>query len=253
MNHATSSIRIFPDLASLSQAAADHVCELARAAIQARGRFSLVLSGGSTPKGTYALLTQAELDWPRIHVFFGDERCVPPDHPDSNYHMARQALLDHIPIPQENIHRMRGEIPAEQAAAEYEQSLRDFFHNASSNRGSKPRHQNSFDLVLLGMGEDGHTASLFPGSPALHEKERWVAAVPHDQPPPPQVMRISLTLPIINAATQVTFLVSGEKKAAILKRALAAPSASQPTLPAQMVHPSNGNLLWLVDRAAKSL
>jgi 6-phosphogluconolactonase len=250
MNHATSNIRIFPDLSSLSKAAADHICELARAAIQARGRFSLVLSGGSTPKMTYDLLTGAGLDWTRIHAFFGDERCVPPDHPDSNYRMARLTLLDRVPIQQENIHRMRGEILPEQAAAEYEQTLRDFFHTA--NRGSKPNNPNSFDLVLLGLGEDGHTASLFPSSPALQEKERWVVAVPHVGPPEPQVTRISLTLPVINAADQVTFLAAGEKKAAILKRALASPSPSQPLLPVQMVHPSSGNLLWLVDQAAKS-
>jgi 6-phosphogluconolactonase len=252
MNHATSNIRIFPDLSSLSKAAADHIRELARAAIQARGRFSLVLSGGSTPKMTYDLLTQAELDWTRIHAFFGDERCVPPDHPDSNYRMARQTLLDHVPIPDENVHRMRGEISPERAAAEYEQTLRDFFHAAGAKRGSKLHDPNSFDLVLLGLGEDGHTASLFPGSPALQEKERWVVAIPHDGPPPPQVTRISLTLPVINAAAQVNFLVAGEKKADILKCVLAAPSTSHPMLPAQMVHPSSGNLHWLIDRAAKS-
>jgi len=252
MNQATSNIRVFPDLASLSQAAADHICELAGEAIQARGRFSLVLSGGSTPKGTYELLTQAELDWTRIHVFFGDERCVPPEHPDSNYRMAQRTLLVHIPVPKENVHRMRGEILPEQAAAEYEQTLRDFFNAADANQPSTISNPQSFDLVLLGMGQDGHTASLFPGSPILQEKVRWVATVSHDQPPPPRVMRISLTLPVINAAAQVTFLVAGESKAAILKRVLAPPSPLQPPLPAQMVQPAGGDLLWLVDRAAQS-
>jgi 6-phosphogluconolactonase len=251
MSHATSNIKIFPNLSSLSQAASDHICKLAGKAIQARGRFSLVLSGGSTPKGTYGLLTHASLDWARIHVFWGDERCVPPEHPDSNYQMACQALLDYVPIPQENIHRMRGEIPPGKAAADYEQILRHFFAAAGDNPPSRIQNPHSFDLVLLGMGEDGHTASLFPGSPVLQEKERWVVAVPHDQPPPPLVTRVSLTLPIINAAAQVTFLVEGEKKAAILERVLAAPSPSQPALPAQMIQPLSGNLLWLVDRAAK--
>jgi len=244
MNRTISNTKIYPDRARLAQAAAEHITGLARSAIRVRGRFSLALAGGSTPTDTYRLLASADLDWEHIHVFWGDERCTPPDHPDSNYRMARLALLDGVPIPPENIRRMRGEIPPEQAAAEYEQILRDFF---APMTGSKPR---SFDLVLLGMGGDGHTASLFPDTPALEEKQRWVVAVPHEVPPAPLVTRLSLTLPAINAAAQVTFLVAGAGKADRLQEALAPPPSGRPALPVQRVRPTHGSLLWLVDRAA---
>ncbi|MBN1148015.1 MAG: 6-phosphogluconolactonase [Anaerolineales bacterium] len=250
MIRATSNIRIFADRERLAQAAAGHIAGLANRATQARRRFSLALAGGSTPAETYRLLANAELDWEHIHVFWGDERCTPPDHPDSNYRMARLALLDHVPIPAQNVQRMRGEISPKQAAAEYEQILRDFFALAGGARRSTPSNPQTFDLVLLGMGADGHTASLFPAAPALEEKERWVVAVPHESPPAPLVTRLSLTLPAINAAAQVVFLVAGADKASRLQEALSPPCPSQPALPVQRVRPASGDLLWLIDHAA---
>ena len=157
-------IKIHPDPTSLARAAADHFVSLAVEAIAVRGRFAVVLSGGSTPKASYAVLATderaARVDWSRVYVFWGDERCVPPDHPDSNFRMARQALLDRVPIPSGNVHRMRGELDPAQAAADYQQALLRFFAISS---GDTP----SFDLILLGMGDDGHTASLFPGTSAI--------------------------------------------------------------------------------------
>lgn len=243
-----AKVEVHPNGASLARATAEHFVDLANRCINEGGLFSVALAGGSTPKAVYARLAGEELDWGSVHIFWGDERCVPPDHPDSNYLMARKALLDHIPIPPENVYRMRGEIPPEQAAAEYEQELRDFFAGSNGHQPSAFSYQPTFDLILLGMGEDGHTASLFPGTSVLEEKERWVVAVPHETPPPPLVSRLSLTLPAINAAAQVTFIVAGGGKAAILKQALSPPS--RPILPTQMIQPAHGDLLWLVDQAA---
>jgi len=240
-------VRLHPNPSLLAVSAARHFLELAQAAIASRGRFNVALSGGSTPRPMYELLASQHiaplLDWSNVHVFWGDERCVPPDHPDSNYHMAWETLLSHVPIPSENIHRMRGEAEPESTAIEYEQLLRKTFL-------IDMELLTTFDLVLLGLGEDGHVASLFPGSPALGESERWVVTVDHTQPPPPLAKRLTLTLPMLNAATQVTFLVAGAGKAQILKRVWAAPLNDQPALPAQLVQPVSGNLLWLVDEAA---
>jgi 6-phosphogluconolactonase len=165
-----TAIRILPDPAALADAAARHVVEQARAAIDARGRFSLTLSGGSTPRELHLRLASPPLkdqvDWPNVHIFFGDERCVPPDDPQSNYRMAHETLLSKVPIRPENVHRMRGELPPEEAAQAYEAELKAFFGS------EQPR----LDLVLLGMGDNGHTASLFPGLSAVHEQRRWVVA-----------------------------------------------------------------------------
>src|ERR1051326_6588109 len=165
-----TAIRVLPDAAALADAAARHIVGLGQAAIDARGAFSIALSGGSTPRELHRRLANAplvsQLDWPRVHVFFGDERCVPPDHPDSNYRMASETLLSHVPVLDAHVHRMRGEIPPEEGAVEYEQELRAFF------AGEPPR----LDLILLGMGDNGHTASLFPGLQAVHEQTRWVVA-----------------------------------------------------------------------------
>jgi 6-phosphogluconolactonase len=177
------------------------------------------------------------VDWARVHVFWGDERCVPPDHPESNYRLAREALLDHVPLPPANVHRIPTEQEPVQAAADYEQTLRRFF-----GPGSVPR----FDLVLLGLGTDGHTASLFPGTPAVHEYERWVVAHYVSSLP---AWRVTLTPAVLNAADQVTFLVAGEEKAGALKQVLAGPYQPD-VLPAQVVRPAGGSLLWLVDDAA---
>jgi len=258
-NHKMTDIKIYQDRENLARAAAEHIIESGTTAIQNRGQFSLALAGGSTPKAAYDLLASDEyaqrLDWKRVHIFWGDERCVPSEHPDSNYRMARQSLLDHVPIPAKNIHRMRAEEEPIKAALEYEGSLRTFFsmqpdHSSDPNVGSAGRK--SFDLVLLGMGDDGHTASLFPSSDALNESVCWVTAVEHTNPPPPLVTRLTLTLPAINAASQVTFLVAGASKSQSLKHVLSPTDQSSPTLPAQLVQPLNGHLFWLVDEAAYS-
>ena len=242
------SLEVLPDDHSLSRALAERFVQSAMKAIAGEGRFSVALAGGSTPRAAYALLASApyagRLDWSCIHLFWGDERCVPPEHPHSNYRMASQVLLEQVPIPPGNVHRMRGEAPPTQAAAEYQEILRRFFDPQSTN-GDLPL----FDLLLLGMGEDGHVASLFPGSPALQVTDRWVVAVEHHQPPPPLVIRLSLTLPAINAAREVVFAVAGESKAARLKQVLS-PGSSEVALPAQLVRPRSGRLLWLVEQAA---
>jgi 6-phosphogluconolactonase len=214
------------------------------AAATAAGRpFTLALSGGSTPLALYRLLAGPageRLPWPAVHVFWGDERAVPPGHPDSNYRAARETLLDHVPLPPANVHRVptEGGDPA-RAAAAYAAELRRFFGLA---RGGWPR----FELVLLGLGADGHTASLFPGSAVLGERRRLVAA--------PWVeglgaFRVTLTPPVFNHARAVAFLVSGAAKAASLVRALAAEGSAEET-PARLIRPRAGELLWLVDRAA---
>ena len=237
-----TEIKVAPDSSTLADWAAGEFVTLAGQALQVGSRFSVALAGGSTPRQLYTRLTAARLDWKKIHFFWGDERCLPPDHKDSNYRMAREALLNYISIPLENIHRIPGELPVKDAAREYAQDLRRYFGSLT------PR----FDLVLLGLGSDGHTASLFPGKPTVNETTRWVAAVVHDLPPPPLVDRVTLTLPVLNAATHVLFLVSGMEKAGILARVLQGPY--QPDLlPAQGVRPVKGNLLWLVDQDAAGL
>ena len=234
-----NEFRAYPDAASLARAAAEHFITLATAAIAARGQFVVALSGGSTPRATYTLLARdefaARVDWPRVHVFWGDERCVPPDHPESNYRMARETLLDKIPIPAENVHRIRGELPPDQAATAYQAEL-----EAVLGAGGR------FDLILLGMGEDGHTASLFPGTAAIHEQTRWVVAHYVDKL---SVWRVTLTPVVINAAAHVTFLVSGAGKAERLREVLDGPHQPD-VLPVQIVRPTDGRLLWLADAAA---
>jgi 6-phosphogluconolactonase len=242
---------VLPDYSRLMEAAAEHFVKAAVESIDRRGRFSVALSGGSTPLGLYTLLSAPELvrslNWSKTHCFWSDERCVPPDHPDSNYRMAKQVLLDRVPVPEENIHRIPGELGFEKAAAEYEYELLSFFD--SDNHSLKSP---SFDLILLGMGEDGHTASLFPGSPTLEIQDRWMAGVEHQGPPDPQVNRVSLTFKAINAAHQVIFLVSGERKAETLAMVMY-PDPNLPLLPAARVAPQSGKLLWLVDQAAAEL
>jgi 6-phosphogluconolactonase len=234
-----AEIRTYPDAASLARAAAEHFVTLATQAMTARGRFVVALSGGSTPRAAYTLLASdefvARVDWPRVHVFWGDERCVPPDHAESNYRMARETLLDKIPIPAENIHRIQGELPPDQAATAYQAEL-----EAVLGAGGR------FDLILLGMGEDGHTASLFPGTTALHEQTRWVVAHYVDKL---SAWRVTLTPVAINAAAHVTFLVSGAGKAERLREVLDGPHQPD-VLPAQIVRPTDGRLLWLADAAA---
>jgi 6-phosphogluconolactonase len=229
---------IVEDKNKLARTGADLMIAQAQAAFRENRQFSIALSGGSTPAMMYKLLAEAPLDWANIHLFWSDERCVPPDHPESNYRMAFESLISHINIPLKNVHRIFGEIPPDLAGDQYEQELHAFF-------GMLPR----FDLILLGLGEDGHTASLFPTSPAVNERSRWVTAVPHDVPPLPLVTRVTLTLPILNQAHQVIFLVSGKGKAARLAEVLNTPEGST-LLPASMVRPDDGELLWLMDQAA---
>ena len=249
-----NQIHILVDPRALAQASADHFVTQAAQAIAQQGFFAVALSGGSTPQATYRLLATEEyagrINWPLVHVFWTDERCVPPDDPLSNYRMARDALLEHVPLPPRNIHRMKGEIAPEVGAAEYETSLRSFFSRSPFGRiDSGASTIPPFDLVLLGLGADGHTASLFPGTTAVREKVRWVIA--HHISTLDQ-WRLTLTLPIINAAAQVTFIVSGTAKADTLRRVLTGPWSPN-AFPAQVVQPASGRLLWLVDAEAGSL
>jgi 6-phosphogluconolactonase len=239
-----SQIRIFKDIEALSQAAAVQFVELAGAAIDQRGQFLVALSGGGTPQRLFQLLAAApyrdQVVWAKVHVFWGDERCVPPNDRGSNYGQANQALLKHVPLPAENIHRVKGELEPKAASDDYAKILGGFAETGTP----WPR----FDLIHLGMGEDGHTASLFPGSdPQAGADSLSLAVMGHYQGRPAQ--RITLTLPVINGARQVTFLVAGENKAETLEKVLHGPSLPR-QVPAQRVQPENGQLTWLVDEAA---
>jgi 6-phosphogluconolactonase len=229
-------------------AASELFVRTADVAMRARGRFVVSLSGGSTPNALYELLaTEAfarRIDWTRVDVFWGDERCVPPDDPASNYRSARERLLDRIPIPTERVHRVRGEDEPVAAAAAYERELRATFATPDGPPRTSPGAH--FDLVLLGLGHDGHTASLFPGTAPVHEPTRWVVA--HDVAAA-SMWRITLTPLVLNAAAEVAFLVAGSEKAGILRRVLEGPR--QPNvLPSQAIAPSAGCLRWLLDADA---
>jgi 6-phosphogluconolactonase len=237
---------ISPGVARAVRAAAERVVAIAQQAIAARGLFSLALAGGSTPKALYQLLAgdefRAQIDWSKAHIFFGDERAVPTHHEYSNARMAREALLDYVPIPRDNIEYMVADAPDLDASARaYEMQL----------RGVAGR----LDLVLLGMGDDGHTASLFPGYDALEESERWCVAT-EVSPTEPRLPRLTLTLPCINAARNVLVLVTGEGKAlrvAQAMRQLQASTHSDETLPIARVQPGDGELVWMLDEAAGRL
>ncbi|MFO1350488.1 MAG: 6-phosphogluconolactonase [Gammaproteobacteria bacterium] len=241
------AIQVVDTPAALARAAAAVFVRVGQAAITANGRFAVALSGGSTPKALFTLLAtdgafNTALAWDRVHVFWGDERCVPPDHADSNYRMAREAMLDRLPIPASNVQRIEAEDPDPRRAAErYEQTLRAFFQPEAHQ---PPR----FDLVLLGMGPDGHTASLFPDSTALAERERWVIA---NWVAKFNAYRITLTALALGNADHILFLVGGADKADTLRDVLY--GAPQPCrLPAQSIQARHGELTWLVDRAAAS-
>jgi 6-phosphogluconolactonase len=239
---AKPEVRILNTPAELFQAAAAEFAALAAQAVKTSGRFSVALSGGSTPKSLYSLLASGSISnipWDKIFFFFGDERFVLPDDPESNYRMARETGL-FSKVPSDHVFRvLTEEKDADAAALNYDQTLRKFF---SLQPGEFPR----FDLVLLGLGPDGHTASLFPGTAALTEKSRLVVANWVEKF---HSYRITFTLPVLNRATNVTFLASGPDKASILKEVLDNESAN---LPSQKVHPSDGKLVWLVDQAAAS-
>ena len=239
-------VRRVADPDALAELAAKEVAEVASRAVAERGRFTLALSGGSTPRRLYGLLADGKapfrerVPWERTHVFFGDERHVPPDHPESNYGMARETLLTHVPAA--SVHRIRGEEPdAAQAALAYERELREFF-GVRAPDAAPPQ----IDLVLLGLGPDGHTASLFPGTEGLEERRRWVVAVFVEKL---RTHRITLTFPVLNRAREVLFLVSGSDKAQALSRVFAR-ERGEDSPPAARVRPEAGELIWIVDRAA---
>ncbi len=235
-------IHIHADQEALSRTAADLFIETAADAISRRGRFAVALAGGSTPRRTYELLAQpdrtARVDWPHVHVFWTDERCVPPDDLRSNERFAIRSLLQSVPVPVEQVHPFRCEPDPDRAAENYQQVLARFFGDAPP----------TFDLVLLGLGIDGHTASLFPHTPALRETQRWTTLV---APDPDAPKRLTMTVPLINQARRVVFLVSGIDKAPVLKEVLEGPSEPD-RLPAQHIHPQDG-LTWLIDRSAATL
>jgi 6-phosphogluconolactonase len=225
----------------LAEAAARDFATMTQEAMDERGRFAVALAGGSTPKATYEVLARDyanELDWSRVHVFFGDERTVPPDHEDSNYRMAYETLLSHVPVG--SVHRMRGELPPDEAAAAYEEELRAFFGQVDVPR---------FDLILCGLGEDGHTLSLFPETAALDVNDRWVVANPVLKL---GTTRLTLTIPVLNVSRAVTFVVAKESKAEALKEVLEG-DANPRAYPAKLVRPESRDLTWMVDRAAARL
>jgi 6-phosphogluconolactonase len=231
------------DLAEVARRAAEEWIRTCREAVARSGRFTVALSGGNTPRSLFELLAgdkfRTAIAWERIHFFWGDERAVPADHRDSNYRMAREALLAKVPARPENIHRVETERGAEKAAAEYEATLREVF---ALGPGAWPR----FDLALLGLGDDGHTASLFPASEALKEEKRLAVATLVAKL---KSERITMTLPVLNHAASVVFLISGVAKAKAVRDIL----RDHAPLPAAQVDPLDGTLLWLVDRAAAAL
>ena len=239
-----SEVRILADAAAIAKRAAEEFLKSANTAATTKGSFSVALAGGSTPKALYALLSgdalRGQLPWDKTQLFFGDERNVKPTHPDSNFRMATETLISKVPLKPEQVHRIKAENQnTEQAALEYEQELRSHFKLAD---GEAPR----FDLVLLGMGNDGHTLSLFPGTKALRDNGRlvvrnWVGKLLAE--------RVTLTAPAVNNAALIMFMVAGADKAPSLKAVLEGPYEPE-QLPAQFIDPRNGRLLWLVDVTA---
>ena len=236
-------IRVLPDTESLFQASAKEFASQAEAAIKAQDRFAVALSGGSTPRGMFSLLAanyRDRLPWDKVYFFWSDERHVPPDSSDSNYRMAYESLLSRVPVPQTNIFRVPAEKPdAHEVAAEYDETVRQFFQIP---QGTFPQ----FDLILLGMGPDGHTASLFPETSALHEKGRlvvsnWVEKLKTD--------RITFTAPLINRAKGVMFLIAGADKSQALREVMEG-NQSPDLYPSKLIHPACGRSIWWVDQAA---
>ncbi len=234
------SLRVFRDHEALSRAAARFFAEAVLRAVRRTGSFSAALSGGATPRRLYELLGagSAGIPWRRVHLFWSDERCVPVRHRDSNYRLVKEYLLSRIELPNEQVHRIVCSRDAEAAAASYERTLQRFFGTDAIP---------SFDLVLLGIGTDGHTASLFPGDPALGVQDRWTAAV---HPPQASQSRVTLTLPVLSAASTVLFLASGREKAGIVQRVV---EGERCRYPACMVRPLKGRVVWMVDQEAGRL
>lgn len=237
--------RVFEDAAALSCAAAQHFVDCAQIAVAQRGKARIAISGGSTPKSTFALLAdpaqpyREAMPWEKLEIYWVDERCVPPDHPDSNYRMTREVLLDKVPIPASQVFRMQGELDPEEAAAKYESEIRKQFRLEGAQGPV-------FDVLALGMGDDGHTASLFPHTEAIHELGRIVVA---NHVPQKQTWRITLTWPVIVEARDLFFLIAGKDKADPLQRVLQGPYDPE-TLPSQLIQPRSGKLLMLLDKTA---
>lgn len=238
-----TNVVVVSDAAALAQEAARRFVSLAEAEIAERGRFTVSLSGGSTPRALFQLLTQpphvTSIDWDRVHVFWGDERTVPPDDPQSNYRMAREALLDHVPIPPTQVHRILAENEPADAARRYAETLAEVFE-------LEPGEVPEFGLMLLGIGADGHTASLFPGTRALDETERLVV---ENVVPQLDTVRITLTVPVLTQARHTIVLAAGPDKAEAIQRAIEGPYDPMQT-PAQFVRKSVGEVIWLLDEAA---
>ena len=238
-------IQIVENGEAVSRIAAEMLTDMVTEKLVSKESFTVALSGGSTPKNMFAILANDaalcdRMPWDRVHFFWGDERHVPPDHTDSNFRMTNEAMLSRVPVPSDNIHRIQAENPdAGQAAEDYEQELQRFF---KLEAGQLP----IFDCVFLGMGPDGHTASLFPGTKALHERQRLVVSNWVDKF---QTYRITLTTPVLNHADVVIFLVSGEEKAEPLRQVLEGEKQTE-RFPSQLIEPTHGKLLWLVDQAA---
>ncbi|HEX8521167.1 MAG TPA: 6-phosphogluconolactonase [Tepidisphaeraceae bacterium] len=236
-----SEVHVLPDAKAIAEEAADRIVGAAAQAIQLSGTFTLALSGGSTPKTLHQLLAsdayRSQIDWSKVEIYFGDERTVPPDHADSNYRMAHETLLSKVPIPPQNIHRMRGEIDPNEAAIEYGRMLKARFGETGG-----------IDLILLGMGDDGHTASLFPSTEALRETHHRCLA---NFVPKLNTWRITMSAPFLNRSREVLILVSGASKAHVLAQVLHGPR-DQALFPVQMIQPTSGKLYWLVDKAASS-
>jgi 6-phosphogluconolactonase len=238
-------IDVSPDVPTLARGAAERIVAAADDASAHTGRFTVALSGGSTPKALYQLLAtepwRSKIDGSKVHVFFGDERCVPPDHPESNYRMARETLLSKVPIPEANIHRMRGEIDPNEAATEYGRMLKEMFGD-----------EGGLDLALLGMGEDGHTLSLFPGTPAVNETRHRCVANYAEHSTTGKSWRITLTAPFVNRSREVIVLVTGANKASTLRQVLEGPRDAQ-RFPIQLIAPTSGRMTWLIDAAASGM
>lgn len=232
--------RVFADIDALSRGALEDVLRILAQSVSQRGRFAIALSGGHTPASMYSLWAEsygAQTPWDKVHLFWGDERYVPDSDPLSNYHMTREALISRVPIPAANVHPVPTSLPTPQAAAQaYESELREFF-------GAAPP---AFDLQLLGIGLEGHTASLFPGSPALEEKQHWVAAVRVPAKPPD---RLTLTPPVLNSGRHTFFLAAGKDKRQILAAITNETDASTSQYPAARIHPA-GPVTWFLDQAA---
>lgn len=234
------NVQVFPNIVALVQNVADYIASVAQSSIADHGSFNIGLSGGNTPRPALELLaSHTGINWSRVNVFWGDERCVPPDHPASNYRLARELLLDFVPIPAGQIFRIRGELDPAEAAADYQAILHAHFGNI------QPR----FDLMFQGIGDDGHTASLYPETPALHDRQNWVVANYVEKL---SAWRVTLTPQAINAASHIMFMVSGQHKAQAVREVLQG-DFHPDQCPAQLIQPDDGELIWMLDAAAAAL